>query len=368
MPQYKNILIALDGQMAEKTMMAVKEAFLQVFENYKDRLQVGRLDFVDNKEDVDRIVSGVDYDVLLITERIRGVNIGAGSIKTWQKKNRLLDIILFLAPAKKGGEKVRALHKEGYYNAVYSSDLKHSSVIVDIILNGRTAGDAALYYGIDEAPAVFDEVSTDFDLSGNSVVDASVKSPELQPDVLDRQQEQIQETFKQAVAIEDEEGPVSYAESTDDSGTMVHSQVVIEESALSEEVTREIVTDSVVSAQNEEVGKDSSFVTPADEISSSTEENWLTGGEEYSIIEESPDGYTDSVNEGFYAGYEQRSEVSVFSRKVLDASVLGGEPAVMVRSRIATVVSDTVMVIECPNGGLMKNKGLIENRVVTLLM
>lgn len=351
MPQYKNILIALDGQMAEKTMMAVKEAFLQVFENYKDRLQVGRLDFVDNKEDVDRIVSGVDYDVLLITERIRGVNIGAGSIKTWQKKNRLLDIILFLAPAKKGGEKVRALHKEGYYNAVYSSDLKHSSVIVDIILNGRTAGDAAFYYGIDEAPAVFDEVSTGFELSGNSVVDASVKSPELQPDVLDRQQEQMQETFKQAVVIEDAEEPISYAESVNGSEAMVHSQAVIEESVL-----------------NEEVGKDSSFVTPADEISNATEENWVTESEGYSIIEESPDGYTDSVEEGFYADYEQSSEVSVLNRKVLDASVLGGEPAVMVRSRIATVVSDTVMVIECPNGGLMKNKSLIENRVVTLLM
>lgn len=32
MPQYKNIIIALDGKMAEQTMMAVKEAFLQVFE------------------------------------------------------------------------------------------------------------------------------------------------------------------------------------------------------------------------------------------------------------------------------------------------------------------------------------------------
>lgn len=388
MPQYKNILIALDGQMSEKTMMAVKEAFLQVFESYKDRLQVGRLDFVDNKEDVDRMVSGVDYDVLLIAERIRGVNIGAGSIKTWQKKNRLLDIILFVSPQKKGGEKVRALHREGYYNTVYSSDLKHPSVIIDIILNGRTAESATLYYGIEdmgysvsENTSIAQDYSQDV-LGGMQVADEVVSVvtntvSELSDDaVAVPVREEVESVLKQPV---EEERNGDSVESVNAEGEGMNSEVnnpdpvVLPKYVTDEDVKEDTGRETLSSEYTttgvfmEEVDED----MVSDEASHEEKADWITEERGYSSVEESPTEYTeytDPLGGEVYMDYKQRGEVSVLNRKELDASALGGESAVMVRARVATVVSDSVMVIECPNGGLMKNKGLMENRVITLLM
>lgn len=329
MPQYKNILIALDGQMAPRAMECVQEIFRTIFKKNEDKLQVGRLDFVDSKEDIEQRINGASYDVLLCTERIRGVNIGNGSIKQWKKKNHLLDIILFIDAAKKGGEKVRSLHSDGYYNAIYSTDLqKRSHLIIDLILASRTVDEAAEYYGLVEQPILTEGVSENIfakpgevqDMEQREVVSDTVINNEIASAVND---EKVEERPIQSVLNEVLEEPV-----------------VVEPTVI-KEVEQEPVADY-----------------------------WIPEKPEDLSVEETTDEYVegDSVEESYVSYQPVANEVSVIRRNPLDPSCFGGEPVVMIKARIGSVVSDNVMVIECPNGGLMQNKKLIENRVITLLL
>lgn len=330
MPQYKNILIALDGQMAPRAMECVQEIFRTIFKKNEDKLQVGRLDFVDSKEDIEQRINGASYDVLLCTERIRGVNIGNGSIKQWKKKNHLLDIILFIDAAKKGGEKVRSLHTDGYYNAIYSTDLRERShLIIDLILASRTADEAAEYYGLVEQSALTEENLESFFIKPEEVQgmeqskvvsDTVVINNEIASVVND---EKVEEHPIQSVLNEVLEEPV-----------------VVEPTVI-KEVEQEPVADY-----------------------------WIPEKPEDLSVEETTDEYVeeDTVEESYVSYQPVANEVSVIRRNPLDPSCFGGEPVVMIKARIGSVVSDNVMVIECPNGGLMQNKKLIENRVITLLL
>lgn len=329
MPQYKNILIALDGQMAPRAMECVQEIFRTIFKKNEDKLQVGRLDFVDSKEDIEQRINGASYDVLLCTERIRGVNIGNGSIKQWKKKNHLLDIILFIDAAKKGGEKVRSLHSDGYYNAIYSTDLQNRShLIIDLILASRTVDEAAEYYGLVEQPILTEEISENI----------FAKPVEVQG-------------MEQREVVSD---------------TVVNNEVA---SAANDEKVEEHPIQSV----SNEVLEDPVVVEPTviKEVGHGpVADYWVPEKPEDLSVEETTDEYVeeDSVEESYVSYQPVANEVSVIRRNPLDPSCFGGEPVVMIKARIGSVVSDNVMVIECPNGGLMQNKKLIENRVITLLL
>lgn len=332
MPKYKNILIALDGKMAAEKKVYIQKIFAKVLNSYPDKLQVGELRFVDSKEDIDLLVNGVDFDVLLCVERICGENIGAGSIKQWNSKNRILDIILFVNEKKKGGEKLRALFKDGYYNAVYDVDLRlRASSIIDLILQGRSADMAREYYGINdvvvEEPVLFSEtvVTSSVETSVNEVAYVDAKHTE--------EKEVLTENVSDGLHVQEKE------------------EMRTTESVISEkEEYNSLDNTKVVEATKEDVQEDEWF--------------------EEKTVESEPMKQAEVVSEESYVGYERysNSEISVLHRKKLDASELGGESAVMVRGRIASVVSDTVMVIECPNGGFMKNKALVENRFITLLL
>ncbi len=329
MPQYKNILIALDGQMAPRAMECVQEIFRTIFKKNEDKLQVGRLDFVDSKEDIEQRINGASYDVLLCTERIRGVNIGNGSIKQWKKKNHLLDIILFIDAAKKGGEKVRSLHSDGYYNAIYSTDLqKRSHLIIDLILASRTVDEAAEYYGLVEQPILTEGISENIFVEPGEVQD--MKQREVVSDTV------INNEIASAVNDEKaEERPIQ----------SVLNEVLEEPAVVEPTVIKEVEQEPVA-------------------------DYWIPEKPEDLSVEETTDEYVegDSVEESYVSYQPVANEVSVIRRNPLDPSCFGGEPVVMIKARIGSVVSDNVMVIECPNGGLMQNKKLIENRVITLLL
>jgi len=114
-----------------------------------DNVEVSRIERGKIIDDIDTMASSGAFDVLFCCEELGDRSVGYGSVNRWGGMP-LKRIILILKNSQYGGAKCSRLFEQGYYDAIFTNDLKEPELVIDLVLNGRTMEEAAAYYGIDE--------------------------------------------------------------------------------------------------------------------------------------------------------------------------------------------------------------------------
>lgn len=136
-----NVLIAVPQRdsrvFTEQLKSTLKEnQFFQVLHFYT----------VHTLSQIDTYVEQRKVDVVICAEDLGNDNkIGQGSIKRWSQYDEHVRIVMILFDDKRKGTKVGNFLKNGYYNAIFFSDL-YPEMLIDIIVNGRTEEAASKYY------------------------------------------------------------------------------------------------------------------------------------------------------------------------------------------------------------------------------
>lgn len=99
---------------------------------------------------MDGVVTALVVEESSFSGRGTDVPISVSKIRRWTGNYPDMEIILVISPDKKGGVKLQKLFDEGYYNALYSTDLNCRN-IVSIMRYGRNPEIVYSYYGLDKA-------------------------------------------------------------------------------------------------------------------------------------------------------------------------------------------------------------------------
>lgn len=130
------------------------------------------------KSDISDSVNSRDYDMIICSEDMGSEKIGIGSIREWTSKNPDIKIYVILLDDKRGAKKVQSFWKNGYYDAIFMSDFKDAAILLQVMRKGRTAEEAAEYYGIKE----FLEAEGE-DLKGTNSLSAVENTPKINSNV-----------------------------------------------------------------------------------------------------------------------------------------------------------------------------------------
>lgn len=145
-------------------------------------IQVGRMDVADTKQKVSDCVTGSQYDVLICQEKIREMQIGGGSIAQWRAQNPMLRVILLVDENKKGAMKLNTLYKDGYYDALFTSDFEGKK-LVELLLHPRTKEEAYAYYGLPGGKEEKTEPAAAVDMPGGQKEDTAENLDEMFADL-----------------------------------------------------------------------------------------------------------------------------------------------------------------------------------------
>ena len=97
-------------------------------------------------EQINSYVEQRKVDVVICAEDLGYENmIGQGSIKRWKQNDERVRVVLLMFDEKRKGTKVSNFIKNGYYDAIFLSDLS-PEILIDVIVKGRTEEEANKYY------------------------------------------------------------------------------------------------------------------------------------------------------------------------------------------------------------------------------
>lgn len=136
-----NVLIAVPERDSRAFTELLKETMKE-----NQYFQVLHFYTVHNLPQIDSYIEQRKVDVVICAEDLGDDNkIGQGSIKRWKQYDEHVKIVMILFDEKRKGTKVSNFLKAEYYDAIFFSDLS-PEMLIDIIVNGRTAEEASNYY------------------------------------------------------------------------------------------------------------------------------------------------------------------------------------------------------------------------------
>ncbi len=225
-----NVLIGLDKQTPTETNSYIEGLFRKILlDEDKGVLEVGKLDFVFSRNEIEQCVKSGAYDYVITVEQISGENFGIGSISRWQELNHFVKVILLMNKNKKGKMKVSDFYKKGYYSACFADCLREEpEELIKVITQGRSAEEAIVYYGLEH------------EYAASSIVAEEVIAPERVEDY-PVQPEEITEA--DSSNVENVEEVIVSGEYTSEELNKEHSvwmdepAAVVEEKEYNEDVT-----------------------------------------------------------------------------------------------------------------------------------
>ena len=134
------------------------------FENLPS-IRVSTVDIAENRDDIKKMLTQKNYDVVITDRRVGGSNILAGALTSFREvAPNALFVSLLSKSQKRGatyeemgghlkvrpGDGVSRLFEKGFYNAIWRDDENFSmEALINLILkNGRTKEEAHEYYGL----------------------------------------------------------------------------------------------------------------------------------------------------------------------------------------------------------------------------
>ena len=178
----------------------IANSFVQYLKSSQRISAVEPIRVCNTKQQLDNEISK-GCDLVICIEKMGDDAIGKGSVEEWLRIEPRLRVIVIVGDNRVGGAKLKSLYSINYYNAIYMKDCAFGNV-EQLILNGRTAEDAASYYGIEEFvrsnhPDIQGYVPNSYDTqTGQPIGQANTASPSYveQPVVSDVPQTPIAPT------------------------------------------------------------------------------------------------------------------------------------------------------------------------------
>ena len=145
-------------------------------------IKIARIDMCETVEEIDAALEKGNYDVLICLELLGERSIAYGSVREWKKRNSLKRIILIVKNERKASLKLAKLYRNDYYDAVYMRHLPDSTIMTELILNGRTEEEAVDYYDI-ETMDIVQQARKERETAGYSVREADDLKEKIAEDI-----------------------------------------------------------------------------------------------------------------------------------------------------------------------------------------
>lgn len=325
----------------KKTIENVKRTYHdKLLRNGRDDLAIGRVDFVSTRTEVETYLSKGMFDIFLCTDRLTGDRdgIGIGTIRQWAEKFPNVHTYLLLEP-KRDKEtkkllntgKLANLYIEGYYVALFVNEIvANEDEFFNVLINGRTKEEAYRYYELND------------EIIGRILETKIHKKPEP-VDVTAMPKEEPE------IVLENDDIP----------------DVIIPP------VEKEPVVDEVLQDTGEEAEESVEESRQANLFDEIPEEHMAAGEGSNEEYMDEPDA-DEEEGEGEYMErpYEENEEYSgSYSPRVyLDLDSLHATATYSFEGTIGEIISDDVLIIRCPGGGLFRNKDSLKGRRIDVVI
>lgn len=148
-----NIIMGLKNNKECREMAPVLERMLiQNFNKDGSDINIGVLSSVYSKEEFSEAVTGGQYQMGIVLEKLNDTPIGQGALKQWKKASPNMRIILVMGRERYATAKVQGLYERGIYDGLFQSDIGRSEMF-ELIDKPRTKEEAYVYYGLEEYAA-----------------------------------------------------------------------------------------------------------------------------------------------------------------------------------------------------------------------
>ena len=301
---------------------------------------------------LDEAVRSGQYDILVCTEEVGNRKIGPASVEQWQRDNKYIRIVVLIDAAKKGKQKLNNMWNRKYYNALFDSKEDFTFSNIEYLLTtGRTAEEAYQYYGLDAF------VPSDNPKDIKKMERYQQRDAQQIPVKNDTAEVLPKNEIPEELPLQDiPVAPVTTVENTmgEQSESFINAK---EENSHYSGISEDGVVVGVSEPGEdtiplEEVGvltKEVDDVSYVEDVAESIVEKQQYGGMEYS----------EPVPEGVYGSSDEQ-------KPLLPAKSYGELRGYEVR--VATVVNDNTLVIDCPGGGLGSMKGHLTGASAILLI
>ena len=306
----------------QKTIENVKKTYEEkLMHNGRSDLAIGRVDFVSTRAEVDTYLSKGLYDVFLCTDRLSGdkEGIGIGTIRQWKEKYPNVHTYLLLEPKRDKESKklfntgkLANLYLEGYYVALFVNEiLSNEEEFFHVLMEGRTKEEAYRYYELND------------EIVGRILETKIRKKPEPVdvPSIKD----------VDVILEEDQENTADYnaVEEAEETESLDREMKEVHQTDLFEEIPEE-------NLQEEDFEKEE------DDMHKPYEEEYREDTQDY---------------RGSYS-----------PRMYLNLDSLGATASYSFDGVIGEIISDDVLIIRCPGGGLFPNKESLKSRKIEIVL
>lgn len=313
-----NILIAIDGNMRQEDIVRVKSIFRQIYDPAEiTSIEIGKVEFATTYEETLKTVKTGLYDCLVITDRIRSTiedkddnyqQIGIGSIQELMNAvedvNDSMRIILIVPNERKGGKKLESCFNEGFYNAVYLNDFKNNPGIFIELLLKKRT---------------YQETADYYGLEIEEIIPEEVIQEEIVPEEIT--QEEIEEYYE----------PINESERIPEAPISINPISVDKYVREKDDITPEYIFKDF----SKENKKDNNM-------------------------------YNNQKQMAF--NFEEKPKMEYPPSTFINFQAMGAGTTVTIPCVIGAVLSDNILTLTLPNGGLTVNKESLVGKRVSLLI
>lgn len=385
-----NVLIALNRSdtLPEAVVEKISKVYrFKLLHNNRTDIGIGRVDFVYTEKEIEANLLSNRYDVLLVTETIEGnINIGAGTLRKWKENYPDVRIFLLVEKEKKGAGKLTSLYVKGYYDALYWQEIaENEDEFFETLLNGRSKEHAFEYYGLtqEQVDKEFDKLTKKKKLEEEATEEVLVE--EAVGDNLIPPEEWTEEKSFEDIMSEDiplsgsdsaEEVPLAEDESfsVDEKPELDITDGLDEkmDSGLLEDEEKDFIESTV---EPEEILEEYELVDEKKENNVEDKEVEGEDGEDFipysqSFIENYSEPDIEEEEGEAMVNKEQGADSfqEHYPQIYLDLEALKAEAKVHYKfdAQISEIITDDVMIIKCPGGGLLRNKEALKGLKVQI--
>lgn len=316
-----NVLIGFNKVgIPDKKLERVVKYYEQEF-RLTDKLQVGKVDFVYDATSLYTSLLSGQYDILVVTEQMSkngGTEIehfGKGSMKAWKRDYcENINIVMLVDASKRGERKLADFYINKIYNACFPDEIsRNTDKFFDVVVNGRTQAEAFEYYGLTD------------ELLSTMVDDVSLVKP-AEP-VEEREEAEVFEEIPQSVNSE----------------KIVYPDIDLR-LTNSKERTVEYVENEKVEVYEEPYVKE-----PRETVRQSRD------------IPPAPPVYEEPT-------FRQEEYHPEYPQLYINLDTLGASTEVRIDGVIKEIITDDVMIISCPKGGLTRNKEALKDMRIEIVL